>query len=291
MQTPDWLGRVAGGRVPVGGDQLRAWGICDTWRVRWADGTTTVAKRVAGEELTALDVYERLLVPHRIPAPRLLAADRAADHAVLMFEDVGRHSLAETPSLSGFMAAARLLAHLRHDASGLVDAEFRFGREEILAEWERAVAALAAVRPDLAGALDRCGPALEPHLAWLDATIPDTIVHGDYEAKNLVVGDDGGLHLIDWATAQVGAHLSDLYSLRRDAARLGYPTAPLVDAYIGAGGDATGSIDRQLAVGGVIWTLRALRWVLEEGIHVTSDAITWVDELVQRARRETDRLI
>jgi hypothetical protein len=39
----------------------------------------------------------------------------------------------------------------------------------------------------------------------------------------------------------------------------------------------------QLALGGVVWTVRALRWVLEEGVHVVPDAVTWIDELVGRA--------
>ena len=33
----------------------------------------------------------------------------------------------------------------------------------------------------------------------------------------------------------------------------------------------------------MVWTLRALRWVLEEGIHVVPEANTWIDELVERA--------
>jgi hypothetical protein len=49
-------------------------------------------------------------------------------------------------------------------------------------------------------------------------------------------------------------------------------------------------LDWQLALGGIVWTLRALRWVLEEGIHVIPEAITWIDELVERADNVTDNL-
>jgi hypothetical protein len=71
---PGWLAPVSGGRVAVGGGPLRHWGLCETWRIRWADGSTTVVKRSSGEEARALDVYEHLLIPYRIAAPRLLAA-------------------------------------------------------------------------------------------------------------------------------------------------------------------------------------------------------------------------
>lgn len=40
-----------------------------------------------------------------------------------------------------------------------------------------------------------------------------------------------------------------------------------------------------------MWTLRALRWVLEEGIHVAPEMLTWVDELVERAGRTTGELV
>jgi len=47
-EFPDWLALVSGDRVAVGGDKLRHWGISETWRVGWADDTTTIVKRGAG---------------------------------------------------------------------------------------------------------------------------------------------------------------------------------------------------------------------------------------------------
>ena len=48
VEFPAWLPLVSGGRVAVGGDKLRHWGISETWRIRWADGATTIVKRGAG---------------------------------------------------------------------------------------------------------------------------------------------------------------------------------------------------------------------------------------------------
>jgi len=294
VEFPAWLPLVSGGRVAAGGDKLRHWGISETWRIGWADGTTTIVKRGAGEEALALDVYEHLLIPFRVAAPRLITAYRGDDFVVLMFEDLGRRSLAEHPSAGGWLAAARLLAQLRHAAAGRVgDAgRFRFSAAEITDTWERAAAALAGVRPDLAGALDGCGPVLGPNFRRLAATVPETIVHGDFEAKNIMLTDSGPC-AIDWSTGQVGAHLGDLYSLVRDAGLTGEPADGIVAAYADECallGAPVADLQWQLALGGVVWTLRALRWVLEEGIHVVPEAVTWLDELVERAAHTTGTL-
>jgi Ser/Thr protein kinase RdoA (MazF antagonist) len=285
--VPAWLPLVSDGRVAVSGDKLRHWGISETWRIRWTDGPTTIVKRASGEEALALDVYEHLLIPYRIAAPRLIAAHRGDGFVVLMVEDVGPRSMDAQPSVDDWAAAARLLAQLRHAARDRVHAagRFQFSTAEITDTWARAAAALAGVRPDLAGALDGCGPLLAPHLRRLAETVPETIVHGDFESKNIVLADDGPW-AIDWSAAQVGAHLGDLYSLVRDARLIGEPTDAVVAAYADECarlGAPVQDLRWQLALGGMVWTLRALRWVLEEGVHVVPDAISWIDELVARA--------
>jgi Ser/Thr protein kinase RdoA (MazF antagonist) len=293
-EFPAWLPLVSGARVAVRGDKLRHWGISETWRIRWADGSTAIVKRGAGEEAFALDVYEHLLIPYRIAAPRLMAAHRGAGFVVLMFEDAGTRSLETHPSADGWLATARLLARLRNGArEGLGAAgRFRFSTAEITDEWVRATAALAAVRPDLAGALDGCEPVLAPNLRRLAGTVPETIIHGDFESKNIVLTDAGPC-AIDWSAAQVGAHLGDLYSLIRDAGLKGEPADRIITAYADECtllGAPVADLEWQLALGGVVWTIRALRWVLEEGIHVVPDAGTWIDELVERAGNATGDL-
>jgi phosphotransferase family enzyme len=294
LLLPEWLPLVAGGRVATGGDSLRHWGINETWRIHWAGGPATIVKRSGGEEARALDVYEELLIPHGVAAPRLLAAHREAGFVVLMFDDLGPHSLASRPSPEGWRAAARLLAQLRHRAQGRVGAagRFRFATPEILDTRARAATALAAVRPDLAGSLDPCEALLTPHLRRLAEEVPETVVHGDFEAKNIVLTEAGPI-AVDWATAQVGTHLGDLYSLVRDAGLNGEPVDPIVAAYADEWtvlGRPVDDLEWQLALGAVVWTLRALRWVLEEGIHVVPGAITWIDELVDRATTVTGDL-
>ncbi len=286
-ELPVWLAAVSDGRVAVGGDRLRHWGLSETWRIGWTDGSTTIVKRSAGEEARALDVYEHLLVPYRIAAPQVIAAHRGDGFVVLMFEDLGGRSLAADPSVDGWLATARLLARLRHAGRERVPAagRFRFSTAEITDARVRAAVALAGVRPDLAGALDACEPLLTANLHRLAETVPDTIIHGDFESKNIVL-TDAGPWAIDWSTGHVGAHLGDLYSLVRDAGLTGGPGDEIIDAYADECallGVPAVDLRWQLALGGMVWTLRALRWVLEEGIHVVPEASTWIDELVERA--------
>ncbi|GLZ02095.1 hypothetical protein Acsp02_93460 [Actinoplanes sp. NBRC 103695] len=122
----------------------------------------------------------------------------------------------------------------------------------------------------------------------LAETVPETIVHGDFESKNIVLTDAGPC-AVDWSSAQVGAHLSDLYGLVRDAGLVGGPTDAIVAAYA-AETAPVADLEWQLALGGTVWTLRALRWVLEEGIHVVPESMTWIDELVERAGHVTAAL-
>jgi Ser/Thr protein kinase RdoA (MazF antagonist) len=293
-ELPAWLRLVSNGRAAAGGERLRHWGISETWRVRWTDGSTTIVKRGTGEEALALDVYERLLIPCQITAPQLLAAHRGEDFVVLMFEDLGRYTLASRPSVDGWLASARLLARMRHHARSRVPTTslFRFTTTEIIHELVRAGAALAEVRPDLAGALDHCRPVLTSALHRLAATVPVTIIHGDFESKNVVLTDSGPC-AVDWSTAHVGAHLGDLYSLVRDANLVGTPTDAIVAAYTDECtllGAPIADLAWQLALGGTVWTVRALRWVLEEGVHVVPESVTWINELVERAGVVTDEL-
>ena len=127
-ELPEWLALVADDRVPVDGDRLRRWGGNETWRIHWADGPSTIVKRGDGEQACELDVYEHLLIPYRITSPRLLASHRGDGFAVLVLEDLGLDNLEARPSAEGSLAAARLLARMRHEAVGRMGAAdgFRF---------------------------------------------------------------------------------------------------------------------------------------------------------------------
>lgn len=284
---PDWINTVAGDRIAIGGKQLRHWAFSETWRIRWADGTTTIVKRGSGEMAAELDAYERLVVPYRIPAPELLASHRGDGFVVMMLSDVGSANLEDRPSTAGYEDAARLLAHLRQSTTGRLNAEPVHRADDVLDSWARAATALASLRPDLAGALDGTPAVLGPELRRLDGIVAPALVHGDFEAKNLVVGPSG-LVAVDWDAARVSSYLVDLYQLIRATGRAGGDTSGLIRAYAGRQPDA--DLDRQITVGGLVWVLGVLPWILEEGVHGVPEMLTWIDELVDEARRLTDNL-
>lgn len=79
---------------------------------------------------------------------------------------------------------------------------------------------MTALRPDLAGAIDHPIRAMTHRLEQLSSE-PGTIVHGDFQARNLLHSPGGGIVTIDWSDADVHPHLGDLYLLLREGRRQG----------------------------------------------------------------------
>lgn len=183
------------------------------------------------------------------------------------------------------VAPARGLA-----ADSTVGTGLRRGTADFAETARRAATGLAAVRPDLTGALDTPSRVL---LEQLDAERdrPATLVHGDFHAKNLIHGPGGAVVPVDWPGAYAHSHLGDLYCLLRDARKQGLADAVAVGTLPGVfareSGTDLGTVRRQMATGGLCWTLPALRWVVEEGLRVVPESAEWIDELVGGARAAT----
>lgn len=296
---PAWLtdGYVPLGRgaKPVRGWRLRAWGLSEVWRLELTGGKgpkTVIVKRATGGMAAEAARYRSLVVPLGLPAPRLLASvgGEGDGAVVLVLTDAGTHTLEQRPSAEGYGEAVRALARMRAAASRRLTRQDRAPapvRDAArFAESARVAAAgVARLRPRLAGALD--GPArwLAAHL---DDTAPPTVVHSDFHPKNLVLGPDGAVTVVDWPLAYVGGHLGDLYCLLRDARKAGLAeqvgVAALPGVFARAAGLPPGGVLSDLAVGGLCWTVQALRWVVEEGVGVVADWPQWLDELVADAR-------
>jgi thiamine kinase-like enzyme len=104
-------------------------------------------------------------------------------------------------------------------------------------------------------------------------------VHGDFVPKNLVT-DGVRWTAIDWPGAYLAPHLSDLYTLLRDAESLGHDRAPIVAHYIDAAGTNRALVERQLLVGGGCFYLVALRFIVEEGLRTIPESVDWIDGLL-----------
>ncbi|HEX8631167.1 MAG TPA: phosphotransferase [Catenuloplanes sp.] len=299
---PRWLtdptGPLGPGAVIVRGEQLRVWGLSEVWRVHLGGPVpaSVIVKRGAGEMAEEARRYRDLVVPLGVAAPKLLAAAGGDDGApaVLVLQDVGPDTLEQRPTADGYREAVRALARMRSVAARrladdpAIGGRLRRTTADFVDTARRVGVGLTRVRPDLTGATDDPARVLLERLSR-PAGQPDTIVHGDFHAKNLVHGNAGGrIVAVDWPGAYVHPHLGDLYCLIREADQRGLTrdvaTATLPGVFAEAAGVEPARVADQLVTGGLCWTLTALRWVVEEGLHAVPVSRDWIDGLVAEFR-------
>jgi hypothetical protein len=287
---PGWLPDLGG--TVIGGDLLRGWALSEVWRIRLdgANRKSVIAKRGVGELAGEARRYRELVVPLGIAAPRLLAEDGSG---VIVLADVGGDNLEDRPTAEGYEEAVRVLARMRAEsalrlaADPALAAGLRRSAADLVGVADKAATALTALRPDLTGAIDDPIQAMTHRLEQLSG-VPETIVHGDFQAKNLLHAPGGGIVIIDWSDAYVHPHLGDLYLLLREGRKQGRIDSVRMDALPAlfaheAGTDRQIVID-QLVTGGLCWTMSALRWVVETGVHAVPLSREWIDELVADLR-------
>ncbi|WP_329002609.1 phosphotransferase [Kribbella sp. NBC_00709] len=245
------------------GELLRQWGSSEVWRLSYGLSSVIVKRGTDGQADEA-DAYERFVVPLDLPAPALLHRHRSAGAGVLVLADVGRVTLEQEPSAEGFLAAAGLAATIR---SREVSQRSEFPPER--------VKELA----DRIGRIDFDLSPLTEALAALHRDVPVGVVHGDFVPKNLVT-DGVRWTAIDWPGSYLAPHLSDLYTLIRDAESLGLGRPPIVARYIDATGTNPALVERQLLVGGGCFCLVALRFIVEEGLRTVPESVDWIDSLI-----------
>ncbi|MGW6280623.1 phosphotransferase [Kribbella sp. NPDC055071] len=262
---PDWLPRVPVLRATeapaissVHGELLRQWGSSEVWRLSYGL-RSVIVKRGTDAQSGEGRSYERFVVPLGLPGPELIYADGD----VLVLADVGRVTLEQEPSAEGFLAAASLVARIR---GAEVD-----GRSEFPPELVKELGArIGRIEVDL--------DPLTEALAGLHRDAPLRVVHGDFVPKNLVT-DGTTWTVVDWPLAYVAPQLSDLYTLIRDAVALGHDRGPIVARYVEAAGADPFLVDRQLLVGGACFCLRALAFVVTEGVRTIPGSEDWIAPL------------
>ncbi|MGW6201041.1 phosphotransferase [Kribbella sp. NPDC055110] len=245
------------------GELLRQWGSSEVWRLSFGLNSVIVKRGTDGQADEAA-AYERFVVPLELPAPSLIHRYRSGGAGVMVLEDVGRVTLEQEPTAEGFAASAELLARIRRRALG--------GHSEFPPERVKEMAdRIGRIGFDL-------GPLTEA-LAGLHRDAPTAVVHGDYVPKNLVT-DGTRWTAIDWPGAYAAPHLSDLFTLLRDAVALGHNRAPIVAHYVDAAGGNPALVERQILVGGGCFYLVALRFIVEEGLRTIPESTGWIDGLL-----------
>ncbi|GAB2594684.1 hypothetical protein GCM10027269_57180 [Kribbella endophytica] len=266
----------------VSGDRLRYWGSSEVWRLSYGL-RSVIVKRGSDAQSTEGTAYERYVRPLRLPAPELLELVRLDGAVLLVMEDVGRVTLEQEPSLDGFVAAVELLAEIRAvEVSG--ESEFTADRLVGLAAeisagrkaWVEDPAPLASS----ADLVERVETRLRPAVDELHRHVRPAVVHGDYVGKNLVT-DGKRWTPVDWPLTYLAPQLPDLYTLTREAVALGHDRDLLVGRYCEVAEADHGLVERQVLTGGCGFTLRALAWVIEEGVHTVPSSKDWIDPLLE----------
>jgi len=276
MSRPVWLEAVAAAvlkstKAPdleaLSGELLRQWGSSEVWRLSFGL-RSVIVKRGTDTQYAEAAAYERFVKPMRMPAPDLIDLADSDGVVVLVLADVGRSTLQQEPALDGFLAAAELLAEIR---SKPVDEPSEFDLTH-LHELTTIDSLGETLRQKV---ISRAGPALDA----LHREAPVVVVHGDFVPKNLVT-DGRRWTAVDWPNAYLAPHLGDLYTLTRDAVALGHDRDSIVARYIDASSNDPDLVRRQLGLGGIGFTLRALRWIVDEGTRTVPESKEWIDPLV-----------
>ncbi|TDD49099.1 aminoglycoside phosphotransferase [Kribbella antibiotica] len=238
------------------GELLRQWASSEVWRLSYGL-RSVIAKRGTDTQSGEAASYERFVIPFDLPAPRLLYGDSE----VMVLEDVGRVTLEQEPTAEGFIAAAGLLASIR-TAPATGPSGFPPERAKELAD------RIGVDVAPLTEALDR-----------LHREAPSRVVHGDFVPKNLVT-DGVRWTAVDWPLTYLAPHLSDLYTLIREAVALGHDRGSIVAEYVAVSGADPFLVDRQFLVGGGAFCLRALNFLITEGLQTIPESASWVDPLL-----------
>jgi hypothetical protein len=255
----------------VSGDRLRYWGSSEVWRLSYGL-RSVIVKRGSEAQSTEGTAYERYVRPLRLPAPELIELVRQDDAVLLVMEDVGRVTLEQEPSLDGFLAAIELLAEIR---SVKVDGSSEFDANRLVE-----LAAEISVRQSRPSVAERAETRLRPAVDELHRLVRPAVVHGDYVGKNLVT-DGKRWTPVDWPLTYLAPQLPDLYTLTREAVALGHDRDLLVGRYCEVAEADRGLVERQVLIGGCGFTLRALAWVIEEGVHTVPSSKDWIDPLLE----------
>jgi hypothetical protein len=250
------------------GELLREWGSSEVWRLSYGL-RSVVVKRGSDAQAGEATAYERFVVPLGLPAPELIDHRSVDGAALLVLADVGRVNLEQEPTAEGFLAAAELLASIRAKP---VDGPSEFTSARLLELVDRIEPIDDALR-------ERLTRTTVPALDELHRETPVGVVHGDFVPKNLVT-DGTRWTAVDWPLAYLAPHLSDLYTLVRDAVAYGHQPEPIVARYIDAAGTDPELVRRQLSVGGVCFILIALGWIVEEGHRTVPSSQEWVGPLL-----------
>ncbi|RAP76132.1 phosphotransferase [Paenibacillus montanisoli] len=265
---------------------LRKWALSEVYRVKIRTGETRIIKWGGSEMAGEAEIYRQLVYPLQIKAPLIYEYVEQNNSGVMIMEDAGELNLEQQPLPVHFLEAARELARLR--ARATANLEKRVLTKEIVNAYSVSMNDFLALLDDLlkspklteASVLRKVKKALPARLERLYQTVPISIVHHDYHAKNLLIQEDGGMMPIDWSIAYLSPHLGDLYCLTTEARALcGLSRDEIMAAYLEAAELPADQLNWQLRIGGICWLIKTLRWLAYGGTEIIPGSEAWIPDL------------
>ena len=266
---------------------LRKWTLSEVYRITLQSGSTLILKWGGQEMAGEADIYRKLITPLQIHAPRIYHVVEQQQGSLMVMEDCGSYNLEQQPSANQFLQAASELARIRATASlnlndipTSVIRSYTVSASEFLSLLDKLLQS-----QHLAGnsTLKQLRIHLPDQLDKLYRTIPMTIVHHDYHAKNLVIQDNRVMP-IDWSSSYLSPHLGDLYCLTTEASALIQVTREeIIAAYQHELGQHTSmeQLGWQVDIGGICWLIKTLAWLVDGGTSIIPGSEDWIPDLMK----------
>jgi hypothetical protein len=278
---------------------LRKWSLSEVYRITTKPGETRIVKWGGDEMAGEAAIYSALLVPLCIRSPIIYHRCTNEHGGLFIMEDAGPYDLEQAPQAAYFIEAARELARLRSSAtenlsldkvSPLALNKYIVTAEHFLQQLDDLERASTESNIHI---LQKALTLLPKRIKQLYQEIPLTLVHHDYQAKNLLIQ---GEHIlpIDWSNAYLSPHLGDLHRLISEAYSMSnVPANEMLEAYL----DELGSNEMkmeylvwQVKMGGICWLIRTLRWLVYGGTDTIPGSVDWLPDIFEDMDKLLDQL-
>ncbi|WP_028545691.1 phosphotransferase [Paenibacillus taiwanensis] len=273
---------------------LRHWSLSEVYRIKLTSGDTRIIKWGGCEMAREADVYNQLLAPLHIRAPRLYDHWSTSCGGLILMEDAGSHDLEKQSTPELFLEAARELARLR--SSSIRHLELGAIPPHIRQKYDISAQSFIDQLYELQTydsfqgnpALEWAANVFPAKVIELYACMPYALVHHDYFPKNLIVQHNKIL-VIDWSNAYLSPHLGDLHGLIQEAeSRSCVSREHMLHAYTHELEQSSPlyfsshiSINDQVNLGGLCWYIRTLHWLIHRGKDIIPGASEWISPLLE----------
>ncbi|UUI03527.1 aminoglycoside phosphotransferase family protein [Oceanobacillus jeddahense] len=278
---------------------LRRWSHSEVWRANRNNGDSCIVKMGKDKNAREVIVYKDLLIPFGLDIPTIYASYKADDIGILIMKDLPGETLEDAPQSEIFIEAAKELATIRSKAkSAIMEGKltnetylyYYASKDQIINDLVYLSQQREYIDDTQATFLKKLSTILPPHMERLYRDFPLTLVHNDYYPKNLMKNNEK-ITVIDWASANLSPHLGDLYCFIRAAEDYPINSADLIHAYYEQTADSVpDDIEWQINMGGICWTIHALRQLFYYGVEAIPIAREWIPELVSDIYSLADNL-